>query len=145
MQKENGDQGLMWRRNTAQRRLIFALMQQAGGHLDADELYRLAREQESSISLSTVYRNLKLFKDMGLIEERHFTEEHHHYEAKPRVEHHHLVCLECGNVIEFISPFTEQIKLQVEDAEKFRITDLEIKGEGYCAECRRQDKIDNSN
>ena len=136
MQKENGDQGLMWRRNTAQRRLIFALMQQAGGHLDADELYRLAREQESSISLSTVYRNLKLFKDMGLIEERHFTEEHHHYEVKLDVDHHHMVCLGCGEVIDFISPLVDRMKTQVETEQDFMIKSVDIRVEGFCRSCR---------
>ncbi len=130
--QSNGD----WKRNTNQRKLLLELINEADGHLDADELYRLARERGSTISLSTVYRNLRIFKESGLIEERHFDEEHHHYELKPGVEHHHLICLGCGGVVEFISPYAERIRLQVEDTEQFRITDLEIKGEGYCAECR---------
>src|SRR3990172_9839986 len=107
------------RRSTAQRRLLLELIRQAGGHMDADELYRRARKQEPSISLSTVYRNLKLFKILGLVEERHFAEEHHHYEAKAATEHYHLVCLGCGEVIEFQSPLTEQMKQEIAREEKF--------------------------
>lgn len=135
----------VWRRNTNQRKLLLELINGAKGHLDADELYRLAREKGSKISLSTVYRNLRIFKESGLVEERHFAEDHLHYEAKPRVEHHHLVCLNCGNVIEFTSPLTERMKSQVEDAEKFTITNLEVKGEGYCKKCSlKSDDIRNN-
>ena len=132
-----GAYNLAGKRTTNQRRLLLDLIQRAGGHLDADELYRLARDQEPNISLSTVYRNLKLFKELGLVEERHFIEEHHHYEAKPATEHHHVVCLGCGKVIDFESPLAEQIKHSVAAEKHFSVTSAEIRVEGYCARCRQ--------
>jgi Fur family ferric uptake transcriptional regulator len=125
------------KRATVQRKLLLDLIQQADGHLDADDLYRRVRELGHAISLSTVYRNLKLFKDRGLVEERHFAEEHHHYEPKAVGEHHHLVCSVCGEVIEFVSPLTKQMKRQVELKNGFVITDVEIRMKGYCPRCRR--------
>ena len=80
--RDNELKSLDGKRVTGQRRLLLNLIQEAEGHLDADELYRQAKEREPKISLATVYRTLRLFKDLGLIEERHFVEEHHHYEAK---------------------------------------------------------------
>jgi Fe2+ or Zn2+ uptake regulation protein len=133
-----GSRGLAGRRNTAQRRLLLHLIHEAGGHLDADDLYRRAREREAGISLSTVYRNLKLFKELGLVEERHFAEEHHHYEVKALVEHHHLVCLGCGLVVEFVSPLAERLKQQVGEDNGFDVAGAEIRMEGYCAECGRK-------
>jgi len=65
-------QDLKGQRVTSQRRLLLDLIRQSEGHLDADELYRLAKEREPRISLSTVYRTLRLFKELGLVEERHF-------------------------------------------------------------------------
>ena len=108
--------------------------------MDADELYRRARDQELSISLSTVYRNLKLFKNLGLVEERHLDEEHHHYEVKPSVEHHHLICLGCGEVIEFISPMVNRMKRQIGTENDFDIVDTEIRMRGYCSQCRQSRK-----
>ena len=137
MEKTTGPYGLTGKRTTSQRRLLLALISQAGGHLDADELYRRAREQELSISLSTIYRNLSLFKKLGLVEERHFAEEHHHYEAKATAEHHHLVCLGCDEVIEFQSPLTEQMKRQIQKESNFVITDTEVCMMGYCARCQQ--------
>ena len=126
------------RRTTAQRLLLLELINKAGGHLDADELYRRARKQEPSISLSTVYRNLKLFKSLNLIEERHFAEEHHHYEAKAATEHYHLVCLSCGDVVEFQSPLTERMKKEVGKEKGFAVTEAEVHLMGYCADCQRK-------
>ncbi|MFC2058688.1 Fur family transcriptional regulator [Chloroflexota bacterium] len=138
MEKISSLRSLGGRRSTAQRRLLLDLIQQADGHLDADELYRRAREQESSISLSTVYRNLKLFKDLGLIEERHFGEEHHHYEARAATEHHHLVCLCCGEVLEFENQLTERLKHKVGKEKEFLVTNAEIHLTGYCARCQQE-------
>ena len=135
---ETGGLSLGSRRSTAQRRLLLELIRQAGGHLDADELYRRAREQEPSISLSTVYRNLKLFKSLGLVEERHFAEEHHHYEAKAATEHYHLVCLGCGEVIEFQSPLTEQMKQDIGSERGYVITESEVHLLGYCPRCQQE-------
>jgi Fe2+ or Zn2+ uptake regulation protein len=130
--------GLPGKRATAQRRLLLDIIQQADGHLDADELYRRAREREPAISLSTVYRNLKLFRDSGLVEERHFSQEHHHYEAKAPVEHHHLVCLNCGEVIDFVSPLAERIKRRIGEKNDFQVTGADIRVVGYCARCRER-------
>jgi len=127
--------GLAGKRTTTQRKLLLDLIQQAGGHLDADELYRRAREQEPTISLSTVYRNLKLFKELDLIKERHFVEEHHHYETKATVGHHHLVCLGCGKVIEFENPLIERMQRQLGQQKGFVITDVEVRMAGYCDRC----------
>jgi Fe2+ or Zn2+ uptake regulation protein len=136
MDKVIGAHGLQGKRSTSQRKLLLKLIRQAGGHLDADDLYRRARDREPGISLSTVYRNLKLFKELGIVEERHFAEEHHHYEAKAPVEHHHVVCLGCGAVVEFVNPLAERMKRQVGKDNGFDITGAEIRMEGYCADCR---------
>ncbi len=130
-------QELKGQRIPTQRRLLLDLLRHTEGHLDADELYRLAKDREPRISLSTVYRSLRLFKELGLVEERRFAEEHHHYEAKGDVEHHHLICLGCGKVIEFEHPLTAKIKDDVSSQSGFDIVGAEFYIEGYCESCRR--------
>ena len=124
-------------RKTAQRLLLLDLICRGEGHLDADELYRRAREKQPRLSLSTVYRTLQLFKMLGVVEERHFDETHHHYEAKPYAEHHHLVCLGCGQVVEFNYPLARQVKRNVPEAKDFDVLETEIHITGYCSECLR--------
>jgi len=131
-------QELSGQRVTSQRRLLLDLLRHSEGHLDADELYRLAKEREPRLSLSTVYRALSLFKELGLVEERHFAEEHHHYEVKRKREHHHLVCLGCGKVVEFQYPFTKQIKESVSRRSGFEILNASVSLEGYCERCRQE-------
>ena len=53
---------------TVQRQLLLTLIRNAGGHIDAKELYRRASSQDESISLATVYRGLRLFKELGLVD-----------------------------------------------------------------------------
>jgi len=125
-------------RITSQRALILEIIQRGQGHLDADEVYRRARERQPRLSLSTVYRTLRTLKKMGLVEEVHFDEAHHHYEIKPSTEHHHLVCLGCGKVVEFECPLSQKMKDDVSREKGFEITDAEVRMRGYCPECRRE-------
>jgi len=119
-------------RATNQRALLLEIIRQGEGHLDADEIYRQARETQPRISLSTVYRSLEAFRKLGLVDEVHFDETHHHYEAKPSAEHHHLVCAGCGRVIEFHYPLARYIKRNVAEAKDFEIVSTEIRMTGYC-------------
>jgi Fur family ferric uptake transcriptional regulator len=123
-------------RSTNQRALILEIIRQRQGHLDADEVFRRARSKQSRISLSTVYRTLQKLKQLGLIEELHFDETHHHYELKPAIEHHHLVCQGCGRIIEFEYPLSRLIKRKVPEAKDFEITGSDVQITGYCSTCR---------
>jgi Fe2+ or Zn2+ uptake regulation protein len=123
-------------RVTNQRAIILDIIKRSDTHLDADEIHRRARRKEPRISLSTVYRSLQRFKDIGLVEVYHFDEYHHHYEAKPTETHHHLVCLGCGRIIEFDYDLVQQIEENVPEAREFSITGTELHINGYCAECR---------
>jgi Fe2+ or Zn2+ uptake regulation protein len=125
------------RRSTEPRQLIQDILQHADEHLDADEIYQRARLKAPGISLSTVYRNLQMFKELGLIEEHRFGS-HRCYEAAPRVKHHHLVCLGCGRVFEFKCPTTESLKSRISKEEGFRVTEAEVRLAGYCPECQER-------
>ncbi len=127
-------------RSTNQRSLILEIIRHGQGHLDADEVFRRARSRQPRISLSTVYRTLQKLKKLGLIEELHFDEAHHHYEIKPLTEHHHLVCRGCGRIIEFQYPISHLIKRKVPEAKDFEITGSDVQITGYCSACRQSKK-----
>ena len=127
-------------RVTNQRASILEIIRHGEGHLDADEIYRRARIKQPRLSLSTVYRTLQMFKKQGLVDEVHFDEAHHHYEVKPSSEHHHLVCLGCGKVIEFHYPLARYVKRNVAEAKDFDIVRTEIRMTGYCSKCRQRQK-----
>ena len=125
-------------RVTNQRALILEIIRQ--GHMDADEVYRQARKKQPRLSLSTVYRTLRMFKELGLVEELHFDEAHHHYEMKSSSEHHHLVCLGCGKIVEFECPLSPKMRERVARENDFEVTGVEIRMTGYCPKCRQDSK-----
>jgi Fur family ferric uptake transcriptional regulator len=124
------------RRLTRQRQLLLQLIQDSGGHLDAHELFRLAREYNSRLSLSTVYRTMGLLRDLGLVNEVHLGEEHHHYELKPPAQHCHLVCASCGAVVEIASELVDQLTATVAQQHGFEITEAQVDLVGLCGSCR---------
>ena len=127
-------------RITNQRALVMEIIRQRKGHLDADGIFLEARKKEPRISLSTVYRALQMFKKLGLVEELHLDDTHHFYEVKPSAEHHHLVCLDCGRVIEFQYPLARYINRNIPEAKDFDITETEVRMTGYCSQCRQKRK-----
>jgi len=124
---------------TAQRRLLLDLIRGAGGHIDAKEIYRRASSQEESISLATVYRSLRLFKELGLVDERRLGKVRCYYETKRSVEHQHLVCKRCGKVLEFESPLIGELVAKAQREYSFKVTQAELCIEGYCRECKKKD------
>jgi Fur family ferric uptake transcriptional regulator len=137
MQAENEADRKLNVRSTMQRELIQQILRNAEEHLDADKIYEQARWRSPGISLSTVYRNLHLFKEMGLVEEHQF-ESRRYYEYTPKAKHHHLICLGCGRVFEFKCPSTEKIKSRISREEGFKVTGAEVRLSGYCPECQER-------
>jgi Fe2+ or Zn2+ uptake regulation protein len=125
-------------RATGQRTLILEVIRQGRGHLDANEIHRRALIRMPRLNLSTVYRNLQQLKELGLIEEFHFDENHHHYEVKPVTEHHHLICLGCGLIIEFNYNLARYVTEKVAEAENFLVTKSEVHMAGYCPDCQKK-------
>jgi len=123
-------------RMTNQRGLILEIIRQ--GHLDADEVYHRARDKQPRLSLSTVYRTLRRLRELGLVDELHFDEAHHHYEVRPSSEHHHLVCLGCGKIVEFECKLSQRMKQDVSRKQGFEVTGVEVNMTGYCANCRQR-------
>ena len=117
-------------RMTEQRRVIARVLAQALDHPDVEELYRRCVAIDDKISISTVYRTVKLFEDAGIIERHDFREGRARYEPVPDSHHDHLINLRDGRVIEFASEEIE--KLQAEIARKlgYRLVDHRL--ELYC-------------
>lgn len=124
------------RRVTEQRRLLLEIVRAHGEHLDADQIYALARQQNPRLSLSTVYRTLSLLRDLGLVDEVHLGEDHHHYELKPATAHHHLICRGCGRVAEFSTFLADELAGSVGAEYGYDVQEVRIELMGFCAACR---------
>ena len=97
-------------RMTGQRRVIARILSDAADHPDVEEVHRRASAQDSRISLSTVYRTVRLFEEAGILERHEFGDGRSRYEQAPREHHDHLIDVETGRVIEFHSEEIEQLQ-----------------------------------
>ncbi|MCL4765581.1 MAG: transcriptional repressor [Hyphomicrobiaceae bacterium] len=104
------DRGL---RMTGQRRTIARVLTAAADHPDVVEVFRRANLVDSRISLSTVYRTLKLFEAKGILERHEFGAGRRRYEEATREHHDHLIDLETGRVIEFRNEEIEKLQERV--------------------------------
>jgi Fur family transcriptional regulator, ferric uptake regulator len=100
-------------RMTEQRRVIARVLEGALDHPDVEELYRRASAIDGNISISTVYRTLKLFEDQDIIAKRHFRDGRSRYEPLSEDHHDHLIDVKTGHVIEFKDERIERLQEEI--------------------------------
>ncbi|HAP37006.1 MAG TPA: transcriptional repressor [Bacteroidetes bacterium] len=125
-------------RITPERFIIMETVMNFDGHFDADELFFQVKTSGQKVSRATVYNTLDLLQDCGLISKYRFGENHSRYEkAFGRPHHHHLICLECGDIIEFVNDLIEKIQKEVSDENKFKIQTSTFQIFGICSKCQK--------
>jgi Fur family ferric uptake transcriptional regulator len=110
-------------RMTEQRRVVARVLAGSADHPDVEELYRRCAKIDDHISISTVYRTVKLFEDAGIIERHDFREGRARYEQIPDTHHDHLINLRTGEVIEFRSEDIERLQTEIARRLGYRLVD----------------------
>ena len=110
-------------RMTEQRRTIARVLADSADHPDVEELYRRCAKADDRISISTVYRTVKLFEDAGIIARHDFREGRARYEQSPDAHHDHLIDLRSGEVIEFQSEEIERLQREIARRLGYRLVD----------------------
>jgi Fur family ferric uptake transcriptional regulator len=110
-------------RMTGQRRTIARVLAQSEDHPDVEELYRRCSAVDEHISISTVYRTVKLFEDAGIIARHDFREGRARYEQSPDTHHDHLINLRTGEVIEFRNEEIERLQTEIVRKLGYRLVD----------------------
>lgn len=126
-------------RNTPEREKIIREIFLDPDHFDVDELYLRLYGKGMKVSKASIYRNIPLLMECGLIREVWHEDGHMHYEAVQGREHHcHLRCIECGRVIEFIDDDLKTIERRLGRKYHFQILDHRLDVNGYCEKCRKK-------
>jgi Fur family ferric uptake transcriptional regulator len=127
-------------RLTPQREKILHVFQNLprGNHLSAEELYNLLESRGEAISLSTIYRSVKLMARMGILRELELAEGHKHYELL-HSPHHHMVCIQCNKTIEFEDKNDSILKESHKQCEgqDFQLIDCQLTVMAICREALR--------
>lgn len=115
---------------TNQRRVVAQVLSAADDHPDVEELHARASKLDPSISIATVYRNVRLFEENGMIERHDFRDGRSRYESAEKDHHDHLIDVRTGDVIEFVDPEIERLQKLVAERLGYRLIDhrLELYG-----------------
>jgi len=125
-------------RNTKQRKAIFDAIENHGGHLTADDIYRLVKRRFPRLSLGTVYRNLRVLVEQGGLRELDFGMAVTYFETT-KDSHYHLICRVCGSIADADIPVERRLQSVVGQARSldgFRIENHRLDFIGVCAACQ---------
>lgn len=124
-------------RRTGQRDLILDVFLSTEEHLTIEDLHRLVQDSDRTIGHTTVYRTLKLLTEAGLAREVRFGDNKTYFEHHYNHEHHdHMICTECGHVIEFVSPEIESLQESMAQTFGFKPTHHSLRLWGLCSGCQ---------
>lgn len=123
---------------TSQRKdILEVLLNNPEQHYSAEELYEEVKNINPDIGLATVYRTLELMCRLNITHRLDFDSTYKRYELNLEGHHHHhLICLECGKIIEFNDNVLEDFEGHLEKEYDFNILDHRIKFYGKCSKCK---------
>jgi len=123
---------------TPHRKLILDIFLENEGHRSAEDIYRVVREKDPRIGYTTVYRTMKILADCGLARPVDLADGINRYEHLYNHEHHdHMICMQCGNSIEFYKPEIETLQDEASAQLGFKVLDHKLQIYGLCKNCRK--------
>lgn len=129
-------------KQTRQRKVILEAFLDTDEHLTAEDLYRMVQERDSAIGFATVYRSLHLMVEAGIAREREFSAGRKFYEhvVGESQDHHHLICIKGGPIVEFYLPDSMKRELEkIADEHGFVLTDYTLELFGVSPEKQGKD------
>lgn len=128
-------------KTTSQRDDIARTFFASSRHLSIDDLYGEVRGINPGVGYATVYRTMKLLKECEFAEEQHFADGHTRYENADVEEHHdHILCDECGQIVEFTDESIERLQEEIAESLGFVLLHHKMELYGVCALCRAKKK-----
>ncbi|AJS60111.1 peroxide-responsive transcriptional repressor PerR [Paenibacillus sp. IHBB 10380] len=122
-------------RITPQRHAILDYLMESMSHPTADEIYRALEPKFPSMSVATVYNNLKMFMESGMVRELTYGDDSSRFDANV-TDHYHVICEKCGKIEDFMYPSLESVEHEAELATGFKIKGLRMELYGVCQVCK---------
>ena len=120
---------------------VLVLLENEKDHLSSEEIYMLVKQKSPDIGLATVYRTLEMLTELKIIDKISFNDGLSRYDMRKEGAkhfHHHLLCLECGDIEEIEEDLLIDVEKVVERRFRFRVTDHRLTFHGVCHQCQRQ-------
>ena len=124
---------------TKQRELILKFLYQNKGHYTPEDIYMLLKQQypDVNIGIATVYRTLTLLEESHIVSSISFGIQGKKYELGLKKHHDHLICTQCGKIIEFYDDIIEERQEEIAKKFNFKMTDHTMKIVGICEACQK--------
>lgn len=123
---------------TRQRELILKFLYENKEHYTPEEIYTLLKQQypDINVGIATVYRTLTLLEESGIVSSISFGSQGKKYELGLKKHHDHLICVQCGDIIEFYDDIIEERQIAIAEKFNFKMVDHSMKIEGICEDCQ---------
>ena len=123
-------------RNTPHRRKIIGMLEGASQPQCAEQIFLVLKLEDTSISLSTVYRVLETLAKKGLVEKIHImNEDRFSYKMIQKKHTHHFICLRCHKMIELPECPMESMEKSLKDSDNLQVIGHRLEIYGYCSRC----------
>ncbi|MBP2002489.1 Fur family peroxide stress response transcriptional regulator [Paenibacillus shirakamiensis] len=122
-------------RITPQRHAILSYLMDSMGHPTADEIYRALEPNFPSMSVATVYNNLKVFLEAGMVRELTYGDNSSRFDADIS-DHYHVICQSCGTIKDFACESLTEIERKAEESTSFKVFGHRMEFYGICNHCQ---------
>jgi len=119
-------------------KILEMLGQSENRHLTAEDVYKALLESGDDIGLATVYRVLTQFESAGIVQRHYFEGNQSVFELAEEDHHDHMVCISCGNIVEFYDPVIEKRQEEAARERGFELTDHSLILYGRCSDCQQK-------
>ncbi|WP_059172728.1 peroxide-responsive transcriptional repressor PerR [Bacillus sp. FJAT-27445] len=121
-------------RMTPQRHAILEYLIQSMSHPTADDIYKALEGKFPNMSVATVYNNLRVFKEVGLVKELTYGDASSRFDFKTS-EHYHIICEKCNKIVDFLYPGLDEVEQLASHVTGFKVAHHRMEIYGECPEC----------
>lgn len=124
-------------RMTPQRHAILEYLFESMTHPTADEIYKALEGRFPNMSVATVYNNLRVFKEAGIVKELTYGDSSSRFDCVTS-DHYHVICEECGKIVDFHYPGLDEVETLAEHVTGFKVSSHRMEIYGICPDCQKK-------
>ncbi len=125
-------------RITPQRHAILEFLVESMTHPTADDIYKALEGKFPNMSVATVYNNLRVFREVGLVKELTYGDTSSRFDFVT-TEHYHVICEACGKIVDFHYPGLDEVEQLASHVTGFSISHHRMEVYGTCSDCQHKD------
>lgn len=122
-------------RMTPQRHAILEFLYESQTHPTADEIYKALEGRFPNMSVATVYNNLRVFKEVGIVKELSYGDASSRFDCVTS-NHYHVICNDCGKIVDFHYPGLDEVETLAEHVTGFQVDNHRMEIYGTCPSCK---------